>query len=87
MAAPPTITENGALFLAQQETLKRSQRRSSKLVELLRSVWSATKTVIVRNPSSVAEKHGPAGPENIPGRTGTNRDAKIVTVVRKVRRS
>jgi len=45
MAAPPTITENSALFLAQQASLKRSQRRSLRLIGLLRSMWSATKTV------------------------------------------
>jgi hypothetical protein len=86
MAAPPTITENSALFLAQQATLKRAQCPSAKLVALLRTAWSATKTVIARRPSAV-EKNGAAVPGNSPGLNGTSENGKIVTVLRTVRRS
>jgi hypothetical protein len=43
MAAPPTITENNALFLAQQETRKRSKSSSLKFLRLLGGVWAAMK--------------------------------------------
>ena len=50
MAAPPTITENNALFLAQQATLKRSQQRSPNFLRRLGATWSIAKARFVRGP-------------------------------------
>ena len=56
MAAPPTITENNALFLAQQATLKRSQQRSPKFLRRLGAMWSIAKARFVRGPLLDGEK-------------------------------
>jgi hypothetical protein len=46
MAAPPTITENGALFLAQQQMRKRAERPASKLLQILRAVRTTPKALL-----------------------------------------
>lgn len=84
MAAPPTITENGALFLAQQATMRRSQRPSPRFLRLLGAVWSATRARFVRRRCSLAEKTAVALLK-MPRPKGRE-DAKMITVVRTIRR-
>jgi hypothetical protein len=59
VAAPPTITENGALFLAQQAMRKRLERPGSKLRRILLVVGSAQKSLIARTRFRLSATSGP----------------------------
>lgn len=85
MAAPPIITENGALFLAQQATRKRSLLVDSKRGWVFRSARSAFKAAMSAAGSwreGLGSKAG--GPDD---QKETQGGAKIVTVVRTIRRA
>ena len=56
MAAPPTITENNALYLATQATLKRSQRPTPKYLRLLGAFWSTSRTRLAGRRRSLMDK-------------------------------
>lgn len=84
MAAPPTITENNALFLARQRSLKRSQRTSPKFLRLLGEVWAATKTSLGGRVPSPEKRT--AAVLNTLRPIEPLEKGKIVTVLRTVRR-